>query len=177
MDGPQKTPEPLAGDSGARHSKLLYAANHSSGIPLAGDPAARLLGRLEGVKQTGPGRWVARCPAHADRHPSLSIRELADGTLLLKCWAGCGAADIVASVGLGLADLFPAKPENRPPLRPRERWIGNDVWACVAHEAAVAAIAAADAAAGRPISDEDAERAGLAADRLADAVVTLGVTR
>ena len=36
--------------------------------------AARLLDRLTGVKQTAPGRWIAKCPAHEDRSPSLSIR-------------------------------------------------------------------------------------------------------
>ena len=38
-----------------------------------------LLSILEGVKRTGPGRWMARCPAHGDKSPSLSIRELDDG--------------------------------------------------------------------------------------------------
>lgn len=142
-----------------------------------GRPVDHLLERLEGAKRTGPDRWVARCPAHEDKRPSLSIRETGDGTILIKCWSGCGAADVVAAVGLGLADLFPAKPENRMPLRPRERWIPGDAWRCIAHEAGIAAIAAADAAAGRAVSAEDAERAGLAADRLADAVATLGVSR
>jgi hypothetical protein len=139
-------------------------------------PVERLLTRLDAVRPTGPGRWIARCPAHDDRRPSLGIRETGDGTLLLKCWAGCGAADVMAAIGLSLADLFPGKPENRLPLRPRERWIPSDVWRCVAHEAGIAAIAASDIAAGRTVSAEDAERAGLAADRLADAVVALGVS-
>lgn len=138
----------------------------------------RLLARLEGVKSTGPGRWVALCSAHADRHPSLSIRETGDSTILVKCWAGCGAADVMAAIGLALKDLFAERPEHhRPPLRRGERWIPNDVWQCVEREAGVAAIAAADAAAGRPVSVEDAERVGLAADRLSDAVRALGVGR
>jgi hypothetical protein len=44
-----------------------------------------LLDHLERVKQTGPGRWIARCPAHEDRSPSLSVRELEDGRLLRLC--------------------------------------------------------------------------------------------
>lgn len=139
-------------------------------------PVDKLLDRLDRVKETGPGRWIACCPAHDDRHPSLSVRETGDGTLLVKCWSGCGAADVVASVGLTLADLFTNKPENRLPLRPRERWVPGDVWRCVAHEALLVSIAAADVAAGRPMSAEDAERVGLAADRLADAISSLGVT-
>ncbi len=38
-----------------------------------------LLSRLDGACRTGPGRWIARCPAHDDRHPSLAVRELEDG--------------------------------------------------------------------------------------------------
>ena len=145
----------------------------------ADDPAGRLLSRLDGVKQTGADRWIARCPAHGDKRPSLSIRQTDDGRLLLHCWAGCEAAEVVQAAGLGLADLFPPKPagHHAGPLPKRSRWDGPDAWRCVQHEAAIAAIAAADAAAGREVSAEDAERAGLAADRLADAVGVLGVTR
>jgi putative DNA primase/helicase len=47
-----------------------------------------VLPRLEGVRRH-PGYYVARCPAHTDRNPSLSIREGEDGKVLLKCFAGC----------------------------------------------------------------------------------------
>lgn len=47
-----------------------------------------VLTRLEGVKQSGDG-WIARCPAHDDHHPSLSIHEGDNGRLLFKCFAGC----------------------------------------------------------------------------------------
>lgn len=141
-------------------------------------PIDRLLSRLRGVKQTGPDRWVALCCAHEDRRPSLSIRVLPDGRVLVHCHAGCAAPDVVSGVGMSMADLFERPLDHhRPPLRPRERWIPNDVWQCVAHEAAVAAIVAADAAAGRPVSAEDAKRAGVAADRLAEAIETLGVAK
>ena len=46
--------------------------------------ASVLLERLQGIKQTGPGRWLAKCPAHEDRSPSLSIRELDDGQLVVE---------------------------------------------------------------------------------------------
>ncbi len=49
--------------------------------------------------------WKARCPAHDDHSPSLSVKEGERG-LLLKCWAGCRAADIVQALGLKLSDLF-----------------------------------------------------------------------
>jgi hypothetical protein len=66
----------------------------------------QMLRRLEKVKKTGAQRWIARCPAHQDKSPSLSIRETADGRILLHCFGGCGALDIVDALGLRLRDLF-----------------------------------------------------------------------
>lgn len=70
-------------------------------------PIDKVLSSLESVKKTAPDKWIARCPAHDDRRPSLSIREAEDGKVLLKCWSGCGAGEIVNALGLSLADLFP----------------------------------------------------------------------
>lgn len=140
--------------------------------PLQGPrPIERLLDRLDAVKATGPDRWIARCPAHDDRSPSLSIREMTDGTLLLKCWTGCGACDVVTAAGLELRDLFPrqlrwAPGEGRPALRPGERWIPRDVLACLATEAMIAAVAADEVAAGNTLTNEDRERVRIAAGRL-----------
>ena len=121
--------------------------------------AAALLDRLEGVRESGPGRWIAKCSAHDDRNPSLSIRETSDGTVLIKCWAGCGVADIVAAVGLELRDLFPpCTDHHQRPLRPRERWYPRDLLLILRREALVVLIAARDIAAGRPLSDEDSAR-------------------
>jgi putative DNA primase/helicase len=47
------------------------------------------------------------CPAHDDRRPSLSVREGADGRLLLKCHRGCSLEEILAALGLVERDLFP----------------------------------------------------------------------
>ena len=38
--------------------------------------------------------WMARCPAHHDRLPSLSIREC-DGRVLVYCHAGCTNATVI----------------------------------------------------------------------------------
>src|SRR4051794_37736853 len=57
-----------------------------------------LLARLEGVRQTGPNRWMARCPVHEDRTASLSIRD--DGEKwLLYCFALCEPESILQSLG------------------------------------------------------------------------------
>lgn len=64
-----------------------------------------LLERLEVVRHVGRG-WRARCPAHRpDRTPSLTIREGEKG-LLVRCWAGCTVEEVMAALGLGMADLF-----------------------------------------------------------------------
>ncbi|MBN2566029.1 MAG: hypothetical protein JXB46_10005, partial [Candidatus Eisenbacteria bacterium] len=47
-----------------------------------------------------------RCPAHDDHKPSLSVTEGDDGRVLLTCHAGCTPEDIVAALGLTMADLF-----------------------------------------------------------------------
>lgn len=67
----------------------------------------RLIARLRKVKRTGQQRWVACCPAHDDSHPSLSVRQLPDGRILLHCFADCAVTDVVAAVGMDIADLFP----------------------------------------------------------------------
>lgn len=54
--------------------------------------------------------WTAQCPAHDDRSPSLSIRELADGSVLLHCFAGCPTDDVVEALGIGMFELFPVHP-------------------------------------------------------------------
>lgn len=69
--------------------------------------ADKLLQRLDKVKKTGTDKWQACCPAHADKRPSLAIRETNDGRVLLHCFAGCGAAEVLAAVGLEFSDLFP----------------------------------------------------------------------
>ena len=58
----------------------------------------QLLGKLELVRKGGRGRWIARCPAHADKDPSLSVRELGDGRILIHCFAGCDAGDVLTAI-------------------------------------------------------------------------------
>jgi len=50
---------------------------------MSADSLARI---LEAIRSGSS--WMAKCPAHEDRNPSLSIREV-DGKVLLHCHAGC----------------------------------------------------------------------------------------
>jgi hypothetical protein len=63
-----------------------------------------VLHRLDRWKKAGDG-WQARCPAHEDRSPSLSIHEK-DGRILLHCHAGCTLEAILDALGLQKRDLF-----------------------------------------------------------------------
>lgn len=81
---------------------------------------AEVLGRLAKVRPHGERAWMACCPAHADKNPSLSVSEGADGRTLLKCFAGCSAEAVVAALGLKMADLMgPARETARAPARAR----------------------------------------------------------
>lgn len=74
-----------------------------------------LLSQLDGVKPAGPDRWRSHCPSHqlpphrAGRGRSLTVAVGDDGRALITCHAGCSAYEIVSSLGLELADLFPAR--------------------------------------------------------------------
>ena len=116
---------------------------------------AKVLERLPDYKQTGPDRYLAPCPGHEDRHPSFTIRETPDGTILVKCWAGCSADHVVASMGLEFKDLFPERPDNRPPLRPRERWIPRDVFRALADECFLLVVYSSALAAGKKLKEKD----------------------
>jgi len=65
----------------------------------------QLLDKLELVSGISPN-WTARCPSHNDHKPSLSIKETADGNILVNCLAGCPPKAVVEAVGFSLRDLF-----------------------------------------------------------------------
>lgn len=50
------------------------------------DPLKLLLSHLNGVQQSR-GRFLARCPAHSDNSPSLSLSRGKDGRALIHCHA------------------------------------------------------------------------------------------
>jgi hypothetical protein len=66
--------------------------------------AQDVLDRLE--KVTGSkGKWMACCPAHQDKSPSLAVTET-DDRVLVHCFSGCDTQDVTAAIGLNVADLF-----------------------------------------------------------------------
>src|SRR4051812_45686614 len=65
----------------------------------------RLLKKLKRVRKVGKNQWIAECPAHDDRNPSLSVGRGRGGSAVVKCHAGCATAAVCKAVGLRLADL------------------------------------------------------------------------
>lgn len=74
---------------------------------------ASVLERLERVRDRGGGQYSARCPAHDDRNPSLTV-AVRGGKLLVTCWAGCTKANILRALGITMAELFEPKDEPAP---------------------------------------------------------------
>ncbi|MEU9516614.1 DUF3987 domain-containing protein [Micromonospora sp. NPDC048169] len=56
------------------------------------------------VRQSG-GQWQARCPAHEDRNPSLSVTPI-EGSVLVHCHAGCDLVDVLAALDMTTRDLY-----------------------------------------------------------------------
>ena len=131
--------------------------------------AEEFVSHLVKVRRTGPGRWVSCCPAHEDKHPSFTIRELEDGRILTHCFAGCSVEEVVSAIGVSVSDLFPEKLTDygRPMRRP---FPAEDVLACLQLEAQIVAICAGDMAAGRELSKEDKVRLTVAQERIQEAV-------
>jgi hypothetical protein len=86
---------------------------------------AELMAEALGGRRVGTG-WLARCPAHDDRQPSLAIAEAKNGKLLVRCHAGCGQREVIAALrARGVWDVgeqrpisFLPKPDRRSPPEP-----------------------------------------------------------
>ena len=77
---------------------------------------AETIAKALGGCRAGAG-WVAHCPAHDDRTPSLSVRDFTDGKVLLRCHAGCEQGRVIAALrarnlwtGFRLNSLRAARP-------------------------------------------------------------------
>ena len=73
---------------------------------------AETIAKALGGRKVGDG-WMARCPAHEDRHPSLSIHDADDGKVLVCCHAGCDQARVMEA--LRTRALWSNRPQD--PLR------------------------------------------------------------
>jgi hypothetical protein len=132
-----------------------------------------ILGRLTRVKPSGKGRWNACCPAHQDKSPSLSVRVLDDGRILLHCFGGCDVGEVLGALSLTLEDLFP----ERLPHAKSERAPFNayEVLKMISVELTIVALAGGSLVT-HPLNDKDRERLFLAVSRITDAIRLAGVS-
>ncbi len=137
--------------------------------------ADTLLSLLSKVKRTKPDSWLACCPAHDDRSPSLSIRETVDGRILVHCFAGCAVHEIVSAVGLDTSDLFPPRTEQQFIKGERRPFPAADVLRAIVFELTLVLIAAADLLAGNPFNETDRTRLVLAVARIRAALTAGGI--
>jgi hypothetical protein len=128
-----------------------------------------LLGRLNKVKSTGRNSYLACCPAHDDRSPSLSIKEEADGHILLHCFAGCSAVDVVGAIGIDIADLFPDEVvHHKAPVK--KKFYATDILEAIKYESQIVLLAAFELKKNKPLDETDLQRLQLAYERIREAV-------
>lgn len=132
--------------------------------------AHEIISRLKMVRPRGDGQWSARCPAHEDRGPSLSIKELTDGRVLMHCFAGCTVDRVTGAIGMGLEDLFPPVPAigaGQPPAKRRALLSKGQALDLLSAEALFVAVAAANVAKGIALADSDMQRLMKSSGRIA----------
>ena len=151
----------LPEQGGANNSNLYNKSNYSRNFEF-------LINQLSKVKRTGQGNYIALCPSHEDKNPSLAIRSTENGKILLKCFAGCSAHEIVSAVGLNLSDLFPPK-ESTYASPIKNPFPAAGVLRCIQTESLIVATAACNIANGITLSEEDLRRLVLAATRIGGA--------
>jgi hypothetical protein len=137
-------------------------------------PTEKFLSRVESKHRPGAKSGVFKCTAHKDKRASATWRETDSGALLVHCFAGCSAAEIMAAAGLELQDLFPERQEHHGKPE-RRHFPAADVLRAVAFEALVVAAAASAVAAGEPLTSVDRDRLIVAAERLRSAATEAGL--
>lgn len=137
-------------------------------------PVDNILSKLDGLKSTAKGKWVAKCPAHDDRSPSLAIREMDDGRVLIHCFAGCSSAEVLDALGLDFKDLMPEKVDNHKSAVSRP-FSAADALRCISFEALLIAMLSCRLAAGQPVDENDRQRLLLANARIRAALSGVGL--
>lgn len=127
-----------------------------------------LLSKLQQVKHTGRNRWIAFCPSHSDKTPSLAIRKDND-KILLKCLSGCSTHEIVSAVDMELSDLFPERNGYSKPIK--NPYLAADILRCIQSETFIVAVIAADIIKGEQLTKSRKNCLMVAVGRIGDAYV------
>lgn len=96
--------------------------------------AAEVAARMPGSRKVRGG-WLARCPAHGDRNPSLSVSEGREGRVLLRCRSSnCEPSNIVVATGLEMRDLFATSNDRERTWAPRRQPTQDEIRAALLDE-------------------------------------------
>jgi hypothetical protein len=142
--------------------------------------AEEFIARLEGVKPRAPGRWSAKCPAHDDSSPSLSVLDTED-RVLVHCFAGCDPFDVCEAIGVELRDLFrrDARRRRNDEVRDemRRRISARDALEALDHEISVVTYIALDLIEHREIEPDTWHRLATAHRRISNARALIAPAR
>lgn len=134
-----------------------------------------ILSRVQKVRKSSSNSWMACCPAHEDKNPSLSIRDLGDGRILLNCLAGCETLDVLGAVGMEWSDVMPEKVAHHvPPVK--QRIYPSDALRVIQFEARIVMMAAYTMRKGEQLAGDDLARLELAMERINAATEASNVT-
>lgn len=133
------------------------------------------LGRLQKVRKTGKTNWMACCPAHDDKTPSLTIAEGSDGRVLVHCFGQqCSVSDIAEAVGLEISDLMPENVGYHR-MKPKDRvYNAMDVLCAIRSDLYHSLIVAKDMQAGKVLSGDESLLFAQAIGRLEVAINLAG---
>jgi len=131
--------------------------------------ADRILPLLDKVKRKGDNSWLACCPAHNDKNPSLVITEK-DERVLLHCFSHqCNVSDIVHAVGRELSDLFPEQTSKGSKPIKKKRFPAEAILESLADEFAITEIGLAVLANGGTLNEKAQARMKEASNRFTEA--------
>jgi len=126
-----------------------------------------LLSKLDKVRSNGKGKWLACCPAHPDKSPSLAIKETEDGKVLIHCFSGCHVSDVIGAIGLELSDLMPDDPTYKKGSKP-PAFNRYEMFDRIAYEAIILSMAIRQLLSGKTLDVKDQERVVLAENTIND---------
>lgn len=129
-----------------------------------------VLNKLNKVKKTGAYKWIACCPVHQDKTPSLAIRLLEDQRILIHCFGcQCGIEEFCYSIGISIDELFPEK-LTKNYQRERQPFNSYDALIALRFEATILSLAAERISKGLPLTEIDAKRIELSRKCIDEAI-------
>ncbi len=129
-----------------------------------------ILSRLQKVRRIGEGRYVALCPCHDDKSPSLAVTFKPNGVTLIHCF-GCGASglNVCNTLGIDPSVLFPPSDNPRYEKQAKHHFDAWHVLPAIAFDAAVLLIAARRLNEGDKLPEADIEFLSKAVIRIQEA--------